>query len=126
MFRLSQNQKDSNSSSEQCAKCKRSFKTSRRLNQHILVCNEKQVIDPKVIETMSATVSHIKNVTVDEENIWNADSDVTNSATCIIRSFIGENHCFYYFPDLQAKVLLKKRQDIKIFGHSDQNKTSLQ
>ena len=31
---LSQNQDDSNSPLEQCAKCKRSFKTSRGLNQH--------------------------------------------------------------------------------------------
>ena len=73
---LSQHQNDSNSSPEQCAKCKRSFKTSRGLNQHKRVCKEKQVIDSKVIETTSTTVFPITNVTVDEENIWNADSDV--------------------------------------------------
>ena len=48
---LSQNQNDSNSPPEQC--------------------KEKQVIDPKVIETTSMTVFPITNVTVDEENIWN-------------------------------------------------------
>ena len=41
---LSQNQNDSNSPPEQCAKCKRSFKTSRGLNQHTRVCKEKQSI----------------------------------------------------------------------------------
>ena len=73
---LSQNQNDSNSPPEQCAKRKRSFKTSRGLNQHTRVCKEKQLIDTKVIETTSTTVFPITNVTVDEENIWNADSDV--------------------------------------------------
>ena len=34
MLSLSQNQNDSNSSREQCAKCKRSFKTSRGLTTH--------------------------------------------------------------------------------------------
>ena len=73
---LSQNQNDSNSPPEQCAKRKRSFKTSRGLNQYTRVCKEKQVIDPAVIETTSTTVFPITNVTVDKENIWNADSDV--------------------------------------------------
>ena len=76
VFPLSQNQNDSDSSPEQCGKCKRSFKTSQGLNQHIRVCKEKQVIDPKVIETTSTAFFPITNVTVDEENIWNADSDV--------------------------------------------------
>ena len=52
---LFQNQNDSNSPPEQCAKCKRSFKTSRGLNQHTGVCKKKQVIDTKVIETTSTT-----------------------------------------------------------------------
>ena len=43
---LSQYQNDSNSSLEQCGKCKRSFKISRGLNQH--TCKEKQVVDLKV------------------------------------------------------------------------------
>ena len=73
---LSLHQSDSNSFPGQCAKCKRSFKTSRRLNEHKRVCKEKQVIDPKAIETTSTTVFPIKNVTVDEENVWNANSDV--------------------------------------------------
>ena len=73
---LSQNQNDLNSPPEHCAKCKRSFKTSQRLNQHTHVCKEKQIIDTKVIETTSTTVFPITNVTVDEENIWNDDSDV--------------------------------------------------
>ena len=73
---LSQNQNDSNSPPEQCAKCKRSFKTSRGLNQHTRVCKEKQVVDTKVIGTTSTTFFLITNVTVDEENIWNADSDL--------------------------------------------------
>ena len=73
---LSQQQNDSNSSPEHCEKCKRSFKTSRGLNQHKHVCKEKQVIDSKVIDTTSTTVFPITNVTVDKENIWNADSDV--------------------------------------------------
>ena len=34
MLSLSQNQNDSNSSPERCAKCKRSFKTSRGLTTH--------------------------------------------------------------------------------------------
>ena len=55
VLRLFQNQNDSNSPPEQCAKCKRSFKTSRGLNQHTGVCKEKQVIDTKVIETTSTT-----------------------------------------------------------------------
>ena len=76
MLPLSQHQNDSNSSPEQCAKCKRSFKTSRGLNQHKRVCKEKQVIDSKVIETTSTAVFPITGVTVDEENIWNADSNV--------------------------------------------------
>ena len=67
---LSQNQNDSNSPPEQCAKCKRSFKTSQGLNQQTRVCKEKQVIDAKVIETTSTTVFPITNLTVDEENIW--------------------------------------------------------
>ena len=52
VLRLSQNQNDSNSSPEQCAKCKGSFKTSRALNQHARVCKEKQVIGPKVIDVI--------------------------------------------------------------------------
>ena len=76
VFQLSQNQNDSNSPPEQCAKCKRSFNTSKGLNQHTCVCKEKQVINIKVIETTSTTVFPITNVTVDEKNIWNADSDV--------------------------------------------------
>ena len=76
MLPLSQHQNDSNSSPEQCAKCKRSFKTSGGLNQHKRVCKEKQVIDSKVIETTSTAVFPITGVTVDEENIWNADSNV--------------------------------------------------
>ena len=79
MLPFSQNQNDSNSPPEQCAKCKRSFKTSRGLNQHTRVCQEKKVIDTKVIETTSTTVFPITNVTVDEENIWNADSDVVKN-----------------------------------------------
>ena len=73
---LSQNQNDSDSSPEQRGKCKRSFKTSQGLNQHIRVCKEKQVIDPKVIETTSTSFFPITDVTAGEENIWNADSDV--------------------------------------------------
>ena len=73
---LSQHQNDSNSSPGQCAKCKRSFKTSRGLNQHKRVFKEKQLIDSKVIETTSMTVFPITNVTVNEENIWNANSDL--------------------------------------------------
>ena len=73
MLPLPQNQNHSNSPPEQCAKCKRSFKTSRGLNQHTRVCTEKQVIDAKVIETTSTTVFPITNATVDEENIWKAD-----------------------------------------------------
>ena len=76
MLPLSQNQYDSNSPPEQCAKCKRSFKTSRGLNQHTRLCKKNQVIDTKVIEATSTTVFPITNVTVDEENIWNADSEV--------------------------------------------------
>ena len=67
MLPLSQNQYDSNSSPEQCAKCK---------SQHTRLCKKNQVIDTKVIETTSTTVFPITNVTVDEENIWNPDSDV--------------------------------------------------
>ena len=37
---LSQHQNDSNSSSEQCAKCKRSFKTPQRANQYTHVCKK--------------------------------------------------------------------------------------
>ena len=70
---LSQHQNDSNSSPEQCAMCKRSFKRLRGLNQHKRVCKERQVIDSKVIETTSTTVFPITNFTVDEENIWNAE-----------------------------------------------------
>ena len=40
------------------------------------VCKEKQVIDPKVIEATSTTVFPITNVTDDEGNIWNANSDI--------------------------------------------------
>ena len=76
---LPQHQNDSNSFQEQCAKSKRSFKTSRVLNQHRRICKEKQVIDSKVTETTSTTVFSITNDTADEENIWNADSDVTKN-----------------------------------------------
>ena len=76
MLSLSQHQNHSNSSPEQSAKCKRSFETSRGLNQHTRVYKEKQLIDPKVIETTWTTLFPIKNVTVDKENIWNANSDV--------------------------------------------------
>ena len=101
---LSQNQNYSNSSPEKCAKCKRLFKTSEGLNQRTRLCKEKQVIDPKVTETTFSTVFPITNVTVDEENIWNADSDVMKNKLedDIIRPFIGENHCFYYLPDVRA------------------------
>ena len=75
----SKHQNDSNSSQEQCAKCKRSFETSRGLNQHKRICKEKQVIDSKVTDTISTTVFPITNVTVDEENIWNADSGVVKN-----------------------------------------------
>ena len=45
--------------------------------EYTLTCMQrKQVVDPKVIETTSTTVFPITNVTIDEENIWNADSDV--------------------------------------------------
>ena len=76
VFPLSRHQNDCNSSPEQCARCKRSCKTSRGLNQHTGVCKEKQFIDLQVIETTSTTVFPITNVTVEEENIWNADSDI--------------------------------------------------
>ena len=76
MLSLSQHQNDSNSSPEQCANCKRSFKTSRGLNQHKRICKKKQVIDSKVIETISTAVFPITNVSINEENIWNVDSDV--------------------------------------------------
>ena len=78
-IKVSQHQNYSNSSPEQCAKCKRSFKTSRGLNQHTRVCKGKQLIDPKVIETTSTTIFPIANITADEENIRNADNDVRKS-----------------------------------------------
>ena len=76
MFPLSQHQNYSNSSQEQRTKWKRSFRKSRRLNQHTHICKEKPTIDPKVIEKTSENVFPMTNVTVDKENIWNANNDV--------------------------------------------------
>ena len=76
LFHCLKTKNNSNSSPEQCATCKRSLKASWGLNQHGHVCKEKQVIYAKVVETTSATFFLIKNVTVDKDNIWNADSDV--------------------------------------------------
>ena len=107
---LSQNQNDSNSPLEQCAKCKRSFKTSRGLNQHTRVCKEKQVIDTKVIETTSTTVFPFTNVTVDEENTWNADSDVMKNKFDNVHNTVvhWRKSLFLLRSRSTANVLLKK------------------
>ena len=52
---------------EQCVKCKRSFKTSRGLNQHTRVRKQKPAIDSKVIDTTSTNFFPITNVPVDEK-----------------------------------------------------------
>ena len=112
---LSQNQNDSNSPPEQCTKCKQSFKTSRGLNQHTRVCKEKQVIDPMVIETTSTTVFPIKNVTVVEENVWNADSDIMKNKYDDVYNTVvhwRKSLFLYYLLDLRANVLLKKWQHL--------------
>lgn len=65
MLPLSQHQNDWNSTQEQCAKCKRSFRTSQLLNLDTHLCKEKQAIDPKVIDTKSTNVFPITNVAVE-------------------------------------------------------------
>ena len=70
--------------------------------------------NPKVIETTCSTVFPITNVTVDEENIWNADDDVMNNKFNDVYNTVGywRKSLFYYLPDLRADVLLKKLQDL--------------
>ena len=45
--------------------------------------------NPKVIETTCLTVFPITNVTVDEENIWNADDDVMNNKFNDVYNTVG-------------------------------------